>query len=176
MKLNLLLSITISIFLLCFLHSFAEVPQMINYQGKLTTPEGALIDTTIPMTFAIYTDSIGTDSLWSETQTSVVLEKGIFSEGSFNNVGYQLLANGYFDEAIEIFKINVNAYPSSANTYDSLAEAYMRSGNYTLAKRFYQMVYEKLPGDINIGPTFKQILLRSAEQNLKELQKLSTRP
>jgi hypothetical protein len=59
--------------------SSAEVPKMINYQGKLTTPEGALIDTTIPMTFAIYTDSIGTDSLWSETQSSVLVEKGIFS-------------------------------------------------------------------------------------------------
>jgi hypothetical protein len=59
--------------------SSAEVPKMINYQGKLTTPQGALIDTTINMTFAIYTDSIGTDSLWSETQSSVVVEKGIFS-------------------------------------------------------------------------------------------------
>jgi hypothetical protein len=68
--------------------ALAEVPQMINYQGKLTTPEGALIDTTILMTFAIYTDSVGTDSLWSETQASVVVEKGIFSVllGSVNPI------------------------------------------------------------------------------------------
>jgi hypothetical protein len=68
--------------------TYAEVPKMVNYQGKLTTPEGALIDTTIPMTFAIYTDSIGTDSLWSETQSLVVVEKGIFSVllGSVNPI------------------------------------------------------------------------------------------
>ncbi len=59
--------------------ALAEVPQMINYHGKITTPQGTLIDTTISMTFTIYTDSIGTDSLWSETQSSVVVEKGIFS-------------------------------------------------------------------------------------------------
>ena len=68
--------------------AFAEVPQMINYQGKITTPQGALIDTSISMTFAIYTDSIGTDSLWSETQFAVVVEKGIFSVllGSVNPI------------------------------------------------------------------------------------------
>lgn len=88
MKLKIILSFMIFIFIFSFSYTLADVPQMINYQGKITTPEGALIDTTIPMTFAIYTDSIGTDSLWSETQASVVVQKGIFSVllGSVNPI------------------------------------------------------------------------------------------
>lgn len=67
----------------------AQVPKMINYQGKLTTPQGALIDSTISMTFSIYADSLGMPpSLWSETQASVVIQKGIFSVllGSINPI------------------------------------------------------------------------------------------
>ena len=57
----------------------AEVPKLINYQGKLTTPQGAPVDTTVPMQFSIYSDSTGGDSLWSETQPSVKVDKGIFN-------------------------------------------------------------------------------------------------
>ncbi len=71
--------ISVLFIILSFSFVLAEVPKMINYQGKITTPQGALIDTTIQMTFAIYSDSIGTDSLWSEAQDSVKVEKGIFS-------------------------------------------------------------------------------------------------
>jgi hypothetical protein len=57
----------------------AEVPKLINYQGKLTTPQGALVDTTVSMQFSIYSDSTGGDMLWSETQASVKVDKGIFN-------------------------------------------------------------------------------------------------
>ncbi len=59
--------------------SYADVPQMINYQGRLADTTGNAIDTTVSMTFAIYTDSVGTDSLWSETQNSVIVEGGMFN-------------------------------------------------------------------------------------------------
>jgi hypothetical protein len=66
----------------------AEVPKLINYQGKLTTPEGAPVDTTVSMQFSIYSDSTGGDPLWSETQMSVRVDKGIFNVllGSVNEI------------------------------------------------------------------------------------------
>lgn len=59
--------------------AYAEIPRMINYQGKITTPQGALIDTTTSMVFSIYADSTGGTPLWTETQTSVKVEFGVFS-------------------------------------------------------------------------------------------------
>ena len=49
------------------------------------------------------------------------------------------------DEAIDIFKLNVEAYPRSANVYDSLAEAYLKKGNKELAIKFYSKAVEINP-------------------------------
>jgi cytochrome c-type biogenesis protein CcmH/NrfG len=40
--------------------------------------------------------------------------------------------------AIEVFKWNVEAYPQSANVYDSLGEAYAAHGDMQLAIESYQ--------------------------------------
>ncbi len=57
----------------------AQVPQMINYQGKLTKPGTCALDTTIAMVFKIYTDSTSSGYLWTETQSSVKVEDGNFN-------------------------------------------------------------------------------------------------
>ena len=46
-----------------------------------------------------------------------------FGEFELNLLGYGLLERGMIDEAIEILKLNVEAYPGAFNTYDSLGEA-----------------------------------------------------
>jgi uncharacterized membrane protein len=52
-----------------------------------------------------------------------------FDEEQLNTLGYELLRAKKTDEAIRIFQLNVEAYPQSANTWDSLGEGYMRDGN-----------------------------------------------
>ena len=59
-------------------------------------------------------------------------------EPLINQLGYQSLFAGRSDEAIAIFKTNVERYPESANVYDSLAEAYERSGKIELAAPLYE--------------------------------------
>jgi hypothetical protein len=68
------------------LSAFA-VPQLINYQGKLTDSAGTPITGTKSVSFSIYNTSTGGTSLWSETQ-SVNLTNGIFSVslGSVNPI------------------------------------------------------------------------------------------
>jgi len=68
--------------------AYAEVPKMINYQGKITTPQGALISDTFSIVFSIYADSTGGTALWTETQSSVKVEYGVFSVllGSVNSI------------------------------------------------------------------------------------------
>jgi uncharacterized protein len=59
-------------------------------------------------------------------------------ENLTNQMGYQSLFAGRSDEAIAIFKTNVERYPDSANVYDSLAEAYERGGRLELAAPLYE--------------------------------------
>jgi FKBP-type peptidyl-prolyl cis-trans isomerase len=51
------------------------------------------------------------------------------SESDLNGWGYRLFHEKRYKEAIAVFKLNVEAYPRSANVYDSLAKAYMSSGD-----------------------------------------------
>ncbi|HKQ79789.1 MAG TPA: alpha/beta hydrolase-fold protein [Blastocatellia bacterium] len=55
-----------------------------------------------------------------------------------NQLGYQLIGSGKMDDAIAVFKSNVDRYPNSANVYDSLAEAYENSGKLDLARPNYE--------------------------------------
>ena len=80
--------LAIGLYILPISSSFAAVPQLINYQGKLTKVSGAPLDTTISMVFTIYADSNGITSKWSESQSSVKVEKGVFNVllGSVNAI------------------------------------------------------------------------------------------
>lgn len=53
----------------------------------------------------------------------------IASETELNTYGYQLLGQGEHDKAIEMFKLNTQRHPKSANTWDSLGEAYFIKGD-----------------------------------------------
>ena len=68
-----------------------------------------------------------------------------FSEPELNTLGYRLLQAKRTRDAIEIFKLNVEAYPGGFNTYDSLGEAYLRNGDKELAIANYKKSLELNP-------------------------------
>lgn len=53
----------------------------------------------------------------------------IATENELNLYGYQLLNQGNHDKAIEMFILNTQRHPKSANTWDSLGEAYVTKGD-----------------------------------------------
>ena len=53
----------------------------------------------------------------------------IATENELNNYGYQLLGQNKFDDAIGILTMATQRYPKSANTWDSLGEAYALKGD-----------------------------------------------
>jgi tetratricopeptide (TPR) repeat protein len=71
------------------------------------------------------------------------------SENRFNMLGYDYMNKDMFEEAIAILKLNVEFYPESANCYDSLAEAFMRSGDNEQAIINYKRSIELNPNNQN---------------------------
>ena len=69
--------------------SFAAVPHLINYQGKLTDNNGVPLEGSYAITFRIYDGETAGNLLWEETQAGVVVQKGVFSVllGSVANLG-----------------------------------------------------------------------------------------
>jgi len=73
-----------------------------------------------------------------------------FAAQELNTLGYYLLTEKKrIEDAIEIFKLNIKVFPKYANGYDSLAEAYMISGNKTLAIKNYTKSLELDPNNTN---------------------------
>jgi FKBP-type peptidyl-prolyl cis-trans isomerase len=124
--------------------------------GGVIPPEATLI-------FIIEVVDVKATSL-AETLSQTLKEKGIeavvaqyrelkskglgdiyTSESDLNALGYRLLAANQVGEAIEVFKLNVEAYPNSANTYDSLAESYLVHGDRQLAIDNYRKALELDP-------------------------------
>jgi CubicO group peptidase (beta-lactamase class C family) len=79
------------------------------------------------------------------------------AEERINQLGYTLLGEKKYPEAIAIFNLNVELYPQSANTYDSLAEAYMSSGNKELAIKNYKKSLELDPNNKNAAEMIKKL-------------------
>jgi predicted alpha/beta superfamily hydrolase len=75
--------------------------------------------------------------------------KRIFDESEFNAWGYRLLQRGDIKNAIEVFKLNVELYPNSANAFDSLGEAYLKQGDKINATKNYKKSLELNPESEN---------------------------
>jgi FKBP-type peptidyl-prolyl cis-trans isomerase len=79
------------------------------------------------------------------------------NEQDLNTLGYRLLSRKRVPDAIEILKLNVEAYPNSANVYDSLGEAYVVSGNTAQAIQNYEKSLSLDPANTNAAMMLKKL-------------------
>jgi dienelactone hydrolase len=93
----------------------------------------------------------------------------LFDEGLVNMIGYEHLQEGDDKGAIEILKLNVSAFPDSANVYDSLSDAYLADGQKDLAREYAKKALQKLATDTSGTEAFRKGLQDSAEEKLKQL-------
>ena len=84
-------------------------------------------------------------------------EEYTFSESLLNVLGYDLLNSKKLNEAIEIFKLNVEVFPESSNVYDSLGEAYMLNDDKQLAIKNYEKSLELNPQNTNAVDMLKKL-------------------
>ncbi len=81
------------------------------------------------------------------------------NEWELNTLGYNYIRKKDFENAIQIFKINVALYPESSNVYDSLGEAYLLNRDTINAIENYEKSL-----DLNFDN-------RNAERALKKIKK-----
>ena len=80
-----------------------------------------------------------------------------FEEGTLNDLGYRLLGMGRIRDAIRVLELNVEAYPTSSNVYDSLGEACLMAGDRTSAVRNYRRSLELNPENRNAVRMLEQL-------------------
>ncbi len=86
-------------------------------------------------------------------------------ESSINSMGYQLLDNGEVEAAIKVFDLNTQTFPSSANTWDSLAEAVMTKGDHETAILYYRVSLKLDPDSSNAARMIEKM---TGEQDLSQ--------
>lgn len=72
-----------------------------------------------------------------------------FVESAVNRLGYERLGDGRIPEAVEVLRLNTEAFPGSSNTWDSLGEAQLAAGELEAALAGYRKSLALDPGNAN---------------------------
>lgn len=73
---------------------------------------------------------------------NLLAEGAPIDEDEINDLGYDFLYRGEVDEALQVFALNIKAFPNSWNVYDSFGEALMEKGDYKTSIEFYEKSIE----------------------------------
>ncbi|HEY2324264.1 MAG TPA: tetratricopeptide repeat protein, partial [Thermoanaerobaculia bacterium] len=80
-----------------------------------------------------------------------------FDEAELNSLGYRLLRNKRFPEAIRIFQLNAEAYSKSSNVYDSLGDAFHRAGKDRQAVAYYEQAIRLDPKNFDAAAMLEKL-------------------
>ena len=94
----------------------------------------------------------------------------IFPEDLVNILGYERLQSGDTKSAVEIMKLNAEAYPDSPNVYDSLSDAYLADGQKDQARLNAEKALQLLTTDTTDDEARRNGIKASAEQKLTQLK------
>ncbi|HVP42688.1 MAG TPA: alpha/beta fold hydrolase [Terriglobales bacterium] len=93
----------------------------------------------------------------------------LFPESALNLAVYARIQSIETKEAVELAKLNTEAYPNSANTYDTLSDAYANDGQIDKALEAAKKCLALLPADRG-NKEFKDLVRQSAEVKIKKLE------
>ena len=93
----------------------------------------------------------------------------LWPEALVTIMGYDHLRVGETKMAVEIMKLNVTAYPESADANDSLGDAYLADGEKDLARQCAEKALALLTSDTTDSEPRRKEIRDSAQQKLKQL-------
>jgi hypothetical protein len=140
--------LTASLAFICMILIFssalqAGVPELINYQGRLTDSGGDPLDTTVAITFTIYDAATDGNSKWTETHPSVIVVGGLFNvilggydtpipDTVFNNetryLGITVGEDAELSERTRIVSVGYAMHAGKADTADVAVSAVGSNG------------------------------------------------
>jgi hypothetical protein len=150
--------------------ALADVPGRISYQGTLTDAGGVALDTTVSMTFTIFSDSAGSHREWDETQPAVEISAGLFNVllGSVNPIsenifpgarrwlGIEVGGDPQMSPLQELVSVGYAFHAAESDTADYARSAPAASdGDWTISG---SDIYSAVAGNVGIGtasPGFK---------------------
>ncbi len=117
----------------------------INHEEALGWAERAIAQNKAFNTLSIKAGLLA--QMGREDEGIAVMEEAIptASQGQLNAYGYQLMGLNKMEDALRIFKLNVEKHPEAWNPHDSLGECYANMGDTKNARKYYQLALEKLP-------------------------------
>jgi CubicO group peptidase (beta-lactamase class C family) len=74
-----------------------------------------------------------------------------YDDQFLNFYGYRFMEGGQANSAIQLFTLNVKLFPKVPNCYDSLAEAYLKTGDKKNAKKYYEEELKLDPGNKRVA-------------------------
>ena len=92
-----------------------------------------------------------------------------FSEFIANFLGYERMQAGDTKGAVELMKLNAEAYPDAPNVYDSLGDAYLADGQKELARENAKKALAMLASDTRDSQERKDAIRQNSEKKLKVL-------
>jgi pimeloyl-ACP methyl ester carboxylesterase len=93
----------------------------------------------------------------------------LFPEISVTLMGYDQMRVGNTKLGVETMKLNVTAYPNSADANDSLSDTYLADGQKELARKHAEKALALLASDIADSEVRRTEIRESAEAKLKQL-------
>jgi chlorophyllase-like protein len=99
--------------------------------------------------------------LWKTRGTPPVTEAVV------NVAGYNLLLGGRPAEGMRLLALNAEAFPNSANVYDSLADAYLAAGDREKARELAKKAATLLDADTTLTPERRAAIKTSIEGKLQ---------
>jgi tetratricopeptide (TPR) repeat protein len=142
-----------------FTEAFVHGGSILGLYSDLTGAQSAAT------ALATLTENVGFDAALAEITADHATGSGkyFFLEGDLNRTGYMYIGQERYAEAVAIFKLNADIHPESWNVYDSLAEAYMKRGEWDLAVANYNRSIEINPENDN-GRQMLEEIARSRAQ------------
>ena len=101
----------------------------VNYDQALNWIDQAIAMNTSYTNLSIKSGLLKATGKDAEADNAMKAAIDVATEIELNNYGYQLLAQKQQDKAIGVFILNTQRHPKSANTFDSLGEAYALGGD-----------------------------------------------